>query len=87
MVFISTPVPLIVIILLALAAVGWAVVTRRNPYVKHLLLEGWAPLFIAMVISSGTGVVLDMFVSRYEGFAMLAVVISGRSSWLCELNA
>jgi solute carrier family 41 len=29
------------------------------------------------VISSGTGIVLDMFVSRYEGFALLAIVISG----------
>jgi len=33
-----------------------------------------------MVISSGTGVVLDMFVSRYEGFPLLAVVISGTSA-------
>lgn len=80
--FISTPIPSIVIVLLAVAAVGWAVVTRQNPYVKHLLLEGWTPLFIAMVISSGTGVVLDMFVSRYEGFALLAVVISGTLLWI-----
>lgn len=33
-----------------------------------------------MVISSGTGIVLDMFVSKYEGFAILAIVISGSSS-------
>lgn len=30
-----------------------------------------------MIISSGTGIILDMFVSRYEGFALLAVAISG----------
>jgi len=42
--------------------------------------EGWTPLFGAMVISSGTGVVLDMFVSKYEGFPLLAVVISGTSA-------
>jgi len=41
------------------------------------LKEGWSPLLGAMVISIGTGIVLDMFVSRYEGFAVLAVVISG----------
>lgn len=35
------------------------------------------PLFGAMIISSTTGIVLDLFVSRYEGFALLAVVISG----------
>lgn len=77
MVFINTPIPLISIVLLVIAAGGWTIVTRRNTYVKHLLLEGWTPLFIAMIISSGTGVVLDMFVGRYESFAMLAVVISG----------
>ena len=53
------------------------VYTVRNPHVKSLITEGWSPLFGAMVISSATGIVLDMFVSRYEGFAILAVVISG----------
>jgi len=74
---VDTPFPVIIIILLVLSAVGWTIVTRRNPYVKHLLTEGWVPLFAAMVISTGTGIVLDTFVSRYDGFALLAVVISG----------
>ena len=30
-----------------------------------------------MIISCGTGIVLDLFVSKYEGFALLYVVISG----------
>ncbi|EKM56073.1 uncharacterized protein PHACADRAFT_95235 [Phanerochaete carnosa HHB-10118-sp] len=75
--FVNTPVPLIIIILLAVGAVGWAIVTRRNQYVGSLLFQGWLPLFAAMIISCGTGIVLDMFVSRYEGFAILAMVISG----------
>ncbi|THG97496.1 hypothetical protein EW026_g4516 [Hermanssonia centrifuga] len=74
---IGTPIPLIMIIILTAAAIGWTVVTRRNLHVKHLLLEGWVPLFAAMIISCGTGIVLDLFVSRYEGFALLAAVISG----------
>ncbi|KAI0699660.1 hypothetical protein BC835DRAFT_1405045 [Cytidiella melzeri] len=74
---IKTPIPLVIIILLAIAAVGWAVVTRGNRRVSHLLHEGWLPLFAAMVISCGTGIVLDLFVSRFEGFALLAAVISG----------
>ena len=77
-VLIRTPFPLIIIIILAVAAVGWAVVTRRNRRVSHLLWEGWVPLFAAMVISCGTGIVLDLFVSRFEGFALLAAVISGK---------
>ncbi|KAI0345011.1 hypothetical protein BDW22DRAFT_1325659 [Trametopsis cervina] len=76
-VLINTPVPLIIIILLTVAAIGWAFVTRGNRRVSHLLLVGWVPLFAAMVISCGTGIVLDLFVSRFEGFALLAAVISG----------
>ena len=45
--------------------------------VRDLIWQGWTPLFGAMIISSGTGIVLDMFASRYPGFPMLAVVISG----------
>ncbi|EJF62723.1 hypothetical protein DICSQDRAFT_58022 [Dichomitus squalens LYAD-421 SS1] len=74
---IDTPVPLIFVITLAVAAIGWAIVTNRNENVRHLLTEGWTPLFVAMAISSGTGIVLDSFVERYSGFALLAVVIAG----------
>ncbi|OSD02084.1 hypothetical protein PYCCODRAFT_1435762 [Trametes coccinea BRFM310] len=73
----NTPIPLIITIVLAAAAIGWAFVTHRNEHVKHLLKEGWSPLFVAMAISSGTGIVLDTFVERYSGFALLAVVIAG----------
>jgi solute carrier family 41 len=52
--------------------------TRRNLHVRELLTHGWSPLLGAMIISSGTGIVLDLFVSRYKGFALLAVVISGK---------
>jgi solute carrier family 41 len=76
--FVHTPIPFIIIIALTLAAAGWSIITRRNSYVGHLLFQGWSPLFAAMIISCGTGIVLDLFVSRYEGFAVLAIVISGR---------
>ncbi|ETW85141.1 Mg2+ transporter-E [Heterobasidion irregulare TC 32-1] len=75
--FLGTPVPFGVIVLIVCTSVGCAVLTRRNPHVKDLLLQGWSPLLGAMIISSGTGIILDMFVSRYEGFALLAVAISG----------
>lgn len=79
---IKTPVPFIIIIVLTVAAVGWAFVTRANRRVSHLLSEGWIPLFVAMIISCGTGIVLDLFASRFEGFALLAAVISGKHT-LC----
>lgn len=74
---VNTPIPLILVVILTLAAIGWAVIAYRNVHVKHLLTQGWTPLFAAMIISSGTGLVLDAFVSRYKQFAMLAVVITG----------
>ena len=79
----ETPIPLILVITLTVAAVGWTIVTNRNQHVRHLLTEGWSPLFLAMAISTGTGIVLDSFVERYTGFALLAVVIAGAFAVRC----
>ncbi|TFK31972.1 solute carrier family 41 member 1 [Crucibulum laeve] len=75
--FLHTPLPFIIGIITVVWAVACFIFTLRNQHVRPLLGQGWTPLFGAMIISSGTGIVLDMFVSRYEGFAVLAVVISG----------
>lgn len=75
--FVETPLPLVVLIVLALTTIACAVVVRRNEYVRPLITQGWTPLFGAMVISTATGIILDLFVSRYSGFALLAVIISG----------
>lgn len=74
---INTPIPLIVCFLAFILATFCLVSTNRNKHVRALLRQGWSPLFGAMAISSCTGVVLDRFVSQFEGFALLAVVISG----------
>ncbi|CAA7260901.1 unnamed protein product [Cyclocybe aegerita] len=75
--FIRTPIPFVVGVLVVCCAISCFIYTLKNEKVRPLLKEGWSPLFGAMAISSGTGIVLDMFVSRYAGFAVLAVVISG----------
>jgi len=75
--FINTPVPLILLLLMILSSCFCTLFTHRNPFVKDLLKEGWSPLFGAMIISSATGIVLDLFASRYPGFPLLAIVISG----------
>ncbi|KAG8933735.1 hypothetical protein FRC03_010280 [Tulasnella sp. 419] len=51
--------------------------SSHNPQTKNLIWTGWSPLLGAMMISCGTGLVLDNFVKKYEGFGMMAVVISG----------
>ena len=78
--FLHTPLPFVICIIVVISASISLAYTLRNKHVRSLLGEGWTPLFGAMVISSGTGVVLDMFVSKYEGFPLLAVVISGTSA-------
>lgn len=76
---IDTIFPILIVTGLIVSAVFWTFSTRKNPHVSDLLTQGWVPLFVAMIISCGTGIVLDLFASRYEGFALLAVVISGQS--------
>ncbi|KIJ95121.1 hypothetical protein K443DRAFT_639567 [Laccaria amethystina LaAM-08-1] len=71
-----TPIPFILGVLVVGIGVACFAFTLRSTYVRPLLTQGWTPLFGAMVISSGTGIILDIFVSRCEGFAVPAVVIS-----------
>lgn len=69
--------------LLLLFLLGVAAVTLRaalkSDVTRPLLRSGWSPLLGAMVISSGTGLVLERFVRKYEGFGLMSVVISGAS--------
>ncbi|KAL4065157.1 hypothetical protein J3A83DRAFT_4099943 [Scleroderma citrinum] len=75
--FVNTPLPLLLVLCLVLIAISCVFVVRRNSEVKDLIWQGWLPLFGAMVISSATGIVLDTFASRYRGFPLLAIVITG----------
>lgn len=67
----------VILAAMAVACIASFIVTYRNAYVRELLTSGWVPLLVAMFISSGAGLVLDNFVGRYQGFALLAPVISG----------
>lgn len=49
----------------------------RNAYVQELLWSGWIPLISAMIISSGTGLVLESFVNVFKGYALLSPVVTG----------
>ncbi|TXT07236.1 hypothetical protein VHUM_03406 [Vanrija humicola] len=83
----DTPVPLIAVVLMVLAA-GWF--TRRvltNDWVKAIARGSWAPLIVAMLISSGTGMVLSAGVARYRGFALLAIAMTGLTGSLGAIHA
>lgn len=68
-------VTLVFIVLLAFATFA----SLRNAISRPLIKDGlsWIPLFCAMVVSSGTGLVLDKFVTKWKDFGGLSVVIAG----------
>jgi solute carrier family 41 len=77
--FLHTFLPLFLILLLFAVAVIAALKVRQNTHVRSLLKRGWTPLFGAMLITSGSGLVLDSYVEKFRGFGLLATVITGLS--------
>jgi len=53
------------------------IITFRNAYVQELLWSGWVSLFVAMVISSGTGIVLEEYIKAFKGYGLVAPVFTG----------
>lgn len=50
---------------------------NKNEYVKETLKHGWAPVIVAMVISSLAGVVLEIALKYYNGIAIYQPVVNG----------
>ena len=74
---IGTVAPYVVIAAVTICALTSVAVVRQNEHVRQLLGAGWVPLLGAVVVTSASGRVLDAFVSRYEGYAILAVAFGG----------
>lgn len=74
--------PFLAISIVVIWAITCACVVLRNEHVRPLLKEGWTPLLASMVITSASGIVLDLFVDRYDGYALLAVAFGGAYSSL-----
>ncbi|KAL7410682.1 hypothetical protein BDY24DRAFT_398981 [Mrakia frigida] len=85
--YIATPVPFVFLPLLILAGAGFTWSTLRNEHVKGLVRDGWTPLLAAVTISSATGIVLEQCVGKYEGFAILAVALTGLSGAVGSIHA
>ena len=74
---IGTATPYVVVAVITISSIWCVSVVRKNEHVRPLLGTGWTPLLGAMIITSASGLVLDVFVSRYEGYAILAVAFGG----------
>ncbi|KAI8074736.1 hypothetical protein BC940DRAFT_329270 [Gongronella butleri] len=59
----------------------------QNKHVKDLLLSGWSPIMIAMLISSFAGLVLERYVEKYKGLAMLTPIVCGLTGNLGSIYA
>ncbi|KAI9227157.1 MAG: hypothetical protein DHS80DRAFT_17656 [Piptocephalis tieghemiana] len=73
--------PLIwVLLFLHIAAIPlWLRYCLSHSYTRSTIPYGWIPVMAAMVISSMAGLVLERFVERYAGMAVLVPVLNGIS--------
>lgn len=83
----DTPVPLIAVIAMSAAALWFTRRVMRDAWVKDIARGSWAPLIGAMLISSGTGMVLESGVGKYRGFALLAISMTGLTGAIGAIHA
>jgi len=63
------------------------VVAYRNPHTVPVLLHGWSPVLLSMLISSGGGLILHKAVERFPAIAMFAPVMNGAGGNLVAIQA
>ncbi|TYJ56006.1 hypothetical protein B9479_003248 [Cryptococcus floricola] len=83
----DTILPLCLLIIMSVAAGWFTKRVMRNQWVKEVARGGWVPLIGAMLISSGTGMVLAKGVGRYRGFALLAISMTGLTGSIGAIHA
>ena len=77
---------LAVLVIYALLLPGLLWVAYKNPIARPVLLQGWVPIFVSMVISSGGGVVLHTAVDNFPAIAMFAPVMNGAGGNLVAIQ-
>ncbi|KAI9595014.1 hypothetical protein BDF19DRAFT_443163 [Syncephalis fuscata] len=75
------PTVLFIIMLFSLPVWFWLI--RKNELIRETMFDGWVPILLAMAISSLAGLVLERFIDRYAGIAVLVPVLNGVSGNLC----
>nr|CAG8448382.1 11392_t:CDS:10 [Entrophospora candida] len=74
-------------IILVISIPLWVKMVWTNKYVQDLLVSGWSPLFLAMIIASIAGLVLEKYIERYNGLALLTPVLNGIAGNLGSIYA
>ncbi|KAI9031270.1 hypothetical protein DFJ74DRAFT_702293 [Hyaloraphidium curvatum] len=77
LVAIDTPTTPIILFTIILSLPIWILFTRRNEHVSGVLRNGWTPIIVSMVISSAAGLVMERYIQRFQGLAVLIPVLNG----------
>lgn len=59
----------------------------RNTHTTSILLHGWTPILLSMLISSGGGIILEKAVHRFSAIAMFTPVMNGAGGNLVAIQA
>jgi len=62
-------------------------VAWKNSNTKDALLHGWTPVLVAMLVSSGGGLILDFAVAKFHGIAVFQPVMNGVGGNLVAVQA
>ena len=76
---------IIVAYILLIPCCAW--LAFRCPETKPVLLTGWFPVLIAMLVSSGGGLILDFAVVKFPGIAVFQPVMNGAGGNLVAVQA
>ncbi|RKP33167.1 putative solute carrier family 41 member 1, partial [Dimargaris cristalligena] len=79
----DTPLPTVLFVIMVCSLPAWFWLIRKNELVRDTMLDGWVPILLAMAISSLAGLVLERYIDRYAGMAVLVPVLNGVSGNLC----
>ena len=79
--------PLIIAVYVVIVVPLSVLVARANEHTVKVLRNGWVPVLMAMVISSGGGVILDRAVSKFKGIAVFQPVMNGVGGNLVAVQA
>lgn len=80
-------VPGVALALVIALAPLWALLAYRNPYTREVLFQGWVPILLAVVISSGGGYILEYASEKFTGLAAYQPVINGVAGNLVSVQA
>ena len=62
------------------------VYARMNTYTKDVIIQGWIPIIIAMIISSIAGFIFDISIAKFDNIALFLPIINGVGSNLVAVQ-